>query len=336
MQQIEQLETRRLLASFTASTVAELIADINATNAAGGANSITLAPGTTFKLTAVYNNTSDPNGLPVIAAGNELTIVGNGDTIQRSTAKGTPAFRLFEVARGGSLALNNLTLSNGLSLHPSVATWGAGGAIISGGTLSLTGVMVENSIAKGKTAYPAFGGGIYSSGVLSIADSTIRNNQAIGGVGLNDFSFPRGGGTALGGGLYLGGGTATITNTIFSSNLARGGDGAGGQRLNSKFGPSISLRGTPGGDGRGGGIYAASGMLDLRANTITQNSAVGGIGGNSPGGLPKGADGLGQGGGVYIAPGAAVGLDSVSQGNTTGNTASTSDNDIFGSFTVLG
>src|SRR5688572_4485690 len=100
---IDQLETRRLLASFTASSVAELIADINAANAAGGANTITLKPGASFKLTAVDNITQSTGGiaqgatgLPVVAAGNNLTIVGNGATIQRSTGT-TPAFRLFGV-----------------------------------------------------------------------------------------------------------------------------------------------------------------------------------------------------------------------------------------------
>src|ERR1043165_6063414 len=100
MQHIEQLETRRLLASFTASSVAELIADINTANAAGGSNTITLAAGSTFKLASVDNNADGANGLPLIAAGDTLTIFGNGATIQRNTSRGPPAFRLFDVAAG--------------------------------------------------------------------------------------------------------------------------------------------------------------------------------------------------------------------------------------------
>src|SRR3954465_12151053 len=95
MRNVEQLEARRLLASFTASSVAELVGDINAANAAGASNTITLAPAATFTLTAGDNYNPNPNGLPAVAAGNDLTILGNGDTIQRSTATGTPAFRLF-------------------------------------------------------------------------------------------------------------------------------------------------------------------------------------------------------------------------------------------------
>src|SRR5690349_12682446 len=104
MRNTEQLETRRLLASFTASSIAELVGGINAANAAGGSNTITLKPGAAFTLNAV-DNASDfggGNGLPVVAAGDDLTLFGNGDAIERSAAKGTPAFRLFDVAPGAS------------------------------------------------------------------------------------------------------------------------------------------------------------------------------------------------------------------------------------------
>ena len=41
---LEQLEGRSLPTAFTATSVPELIADINAANLAGGDNTITLAP----------------------------------------------------------------------------------------------------------------------------------------------------------------------------------------------------------------------------------------------------------------------------------------------------
>src|SRR6478609_4381855 len=113
MMLVEPLETRRLLTSYTAASAAELIADINAANAAGGSNSIVLAAGSTLNLNAADNGVNGPNGLPVIAAGDDLTLLGNGAAIQRSTARGSRAFRLFCVAPGGSLVLNNLKLSNG-------------------------------------------------------------------------------------------------------------------------------------------------------------------------------------------------------------------------------
>src|SRR5262245_43839032 len=109
---VEALEDRAVPASFTAATVPELIAGITAANLSPEADIITLAPGKTFTLTAVDNtDLFGATGLPVIAAeGGSLTIVGNGDVIERSTAKDTPAFRLLSVAAGASLTLQDLTL----------------------------------------------------------------------------------------------------------------------------------------------------------------------------------------------------------------------------------
>src|SRR5262245_32081503 len=81
---VEPLDDRAVPASFPAATVADLIADINAANLSPEADTITLAPHKTFTLSET--------GLPDIAAeGGSLTIVGNGDVIERSTARKTPA-----------------------------------------------------------------------------------------------------------------------------------------------------------------------------------------------------------------------------------------------------
>lgn len=330
MNHVDQLECRRLFASFTASSVAELIADMNAANATPGQNTITLAPGTTFTLGAVNNQAYGATGLPAVAAGNDLTIQGGGGTVQRSSGKGTPAFRLFAVANLGSLTLTGLTLSRGLSFD-GVAE---GGAIFNQGTLTLDGVTIQNCVAQG--AEPsgfAFGGGIYSGGALSIANCTIRNNQALAGNGTAagagvGYDW---GGSAAGGGMSVG--AATVTNSTFSSNLARGGDGSNGFASKGKMGTFI-YPGGRGGDGRGGAIDAG-GPIELRGTVITQNAAKGGAGGSSPQGWPKGFDGKGEGGGIYVAAGASAGLDAFTQANLKNNTASTSDNDIFGTFSIL-
>src|SRR5687767_4599379 len=95
---LERLEVRTLFASFTATSVPDLIADINAANRTAAADTITLAPGETFTLTAINNFADGTNGLPVIRG--SLTIVGHGRTIQRSAAAYTPSFRLFDVPAG--------------------------------------------------------------------------------------------------------------------------------------------------------------------------------------------------------------------------------------------
>src|SRR5262249_5957454 len=127
----ERLEDRTVPSNFTAATVSDLIADINAANLAGGSNTITLGATNTFNLTAENNTTNGPNGLPVIAAGDGLTIVGNGDTIARSNLK---PFRLFCVAAGASLTLEDLTLTGGLAKADNSA--GCGGAIFNQGALT--------------------------------------------------------------------------------------------------------------------------------------------------------------------------------------------------------
>jgi len=330
---IELLETRRLLASFTASSVGDLVADINAANAAGGANTIALTPGTTFTLSAVNNETYGATGLPIIVAGNDLTIVGNGDTIQRSPVSGTPAFRLFNLLSFATLTLDHLTLSGGFS-YGSGGYAGFGGAVANqGGTLVVRSCTIQNCTAQATSPqYAALGGGIYSgTGTLTVTDSAIRNNQVLGSAGVPfDSSYYSFGGMAEGGGVYVGSGGASLTNTTVASNVARGGNGADGYR---QKGLGI-VPGGHGGDALGGGI--AGGGLTLHGCTVTGNTATGGAGGKSPGGnLPRGADGAGRGGGIYLSSGSPSGLDPFTQANTRTNTASTSDNDIFGAFTIL-
>ena len=74
----------------------------------------------------------------------------------------------------------------------------------------------------------------------------------------------------------------------------------------------------------------ASAVVSLHNCTMTQNSAIGGKAGNGPGG----ADGTGEGGGLYIDPLASICLDAFTVANVTNNSASTSGNDIYGSYTI--
>ncbi len=187
------------------ASAADLIAAINAANQAGGSNTITLQPGVTITLTAVNNTSDGATGLPVIAANDNLTILGNGAAIVRSTAAGTPAFRLFDVAAGGLLTLQNLTLQGGLALGKGPAA--QGGAILNRGTLDLNGVTATDNTAQGQagsssSAGPsAAGGALWSSGQLTLeGGSTLQSNLAVGGSSRGT------GGDGSGGGLYIAGG----------------------------------------------------------------------------------------------------------------------------------
>ncbi|MEK7215751.1 MAG: hypothetical protein AAB289_09185 [Chloroflexota bacterium] len=306
---LEALEDRTVPSNYSAGNVPELIAAINAANQTPEADTIALVAGRTFTVTEVNNNTSGPTGLPTIAANSgNLTILGNGDTIERSTAAGTPAFRLFTVPGGASLRLENLTLQGGVAVA-------AGGAIYNWGALTLKAVTVQNNIAMGDwrhggssrgTSYtilePALGGGIYSTlGSLTIENSIIRNNQAIG---QNAFWDSINTGDAFGGGLYIDGGSATLTAVTLSSNKAQGGAGYNGGK---------------GGSGFGGGLYAAGGTITLRNSSVTENSALGGA-----------KRGSGLGGGLYIEADALACLDAFTEAHVKRNRP----NNIYGSYTI--
>jgi hypothetical protein len=257
---VERLEDRHLPSTHTASSVSELVADINAANLSGGDNTIVLAAQTTFTLTAADNTTDGANGLPVIAARDSLTIVGNGDTIQRSTAAGTPAFRFFDVAAGGSLTLQNLTLQNGLAMAGG-PTGDVGGAVYNQGTLQLSSATIANNAAPG--AFDGSGGGIFndSTGTLMVDASTLSGNSAsiyggaicnVGSMAVRDFSTLSGNSAGTGGAI-ANGGPAKLDQTILSGNSA------------TLFGnPALGY----------GGAIDNSGTLTIQQCTLSDNSAV--------------------------------------------------------------
>jgi len=314
--QLETLEGRTLLYNYTAATVSDLIADINAANTAGGANTITLtAPATSpYVMTAVNNYTNGPNGLPVISGGSKkvaadnLTIIGNGDTLD-----GSKALRLFDVAKGSSLTLENLTLQNGFAYYGTGGT-AEGGAVLNQGTLTLSGVSVLGNIAQGlqggttkkgfgTAGYDAAGGGIWSSGSLTVENqSVIRSNSALGGVGGYSTAASGGGrgagGKAFGGGICIAGGTANITNSNIGTYYPLGGYGIGNKAVGGSGYNGIS---NGAGAAYGGGVYVGGGTVTLHADSIEANTAQGtasyGLGGTY---------GSGYGGGLYVASGSVT------------------------------
>jgi hypothetical protein len=197
-----------------------------------------------------------------------------------------------------------------------------------------------------------------SSATLFLSDCSFTNNQAVGGVGNTGGTFA---GEGIGGGLSnQRGATATVTGSTFTGNQAiggagvpggKGGDGLGGGIANM-FGSSLTVNncmlngnqvlggaGGVGGNGFGGGIYndglsidpANSGTpstMTVTGSTITSNAATGGTAGTG------GSAGAGIGGGSYFASGGVVCLDAATVANILGNTASTSNNDIFGVYTI--
>ena len=215
----------------------ELINAINTANGSGGATIMNLASGCTYTLTTVQDTTDGPNGLPPITS--EIIINGNGATIERSSADGTPQFRIFHVARDGDLTLNNLTITNG------DAGGNPGGGIYNAGTLS-----INNSTVSGNRG--RFGGGILNSGTLSISNTTISANTG-----------------SYGGGV-CGGGTLDITNSTFSGNTAteQGGGIYGGNPVSISHSTFTANTATSG----GGGIYRTGGTVSVKNSIFTDNT----------------------------------------------------------------
>jgi hypothetical protein len=312
---LESFEDRSLLSSYSAATVSDLVADINAANAAGGTNTITLTAPTTspYILTAVDNTTDGPTGLPVIARRDTLTIIGNGDTIERSAASGTPTFRLFDVASRAALTLENLTIQNGLAFGSGSAS--EGGAIYSQGTLILSAVTAQDNMAQGSDGTPgppfksstpgndAKGGGIWTNGSLTAENGAqIQSNQAIGGEGVIPPGGcsgcgvePSSGGSGWGGGLYVAGGTANLTGITVSHNSALGGQGA------------------PSGNAYGGGLYVDPATVTLSSDTVSDNQATA----NANPTISSSA-GNSYGGGLYVNGGTVTLSGDTVNGNFAG------------------
>ncbi len=218
---------------------------------------------------------------------------------------------------------------------------------------------------------PAAGGGVASEifADTTLTDVTFVGNQAIGGSGGPGYT----GGSGFGGGYYNGvDSNAAVSHALFLDNQAKGGaggwgaaggvgaggaiangGGAGAFALNYLYGlglvPStvdtsaLSLAGSTlsfnaaqggaGGAGANGGSSAGGGVYVLGSTTasidttwIVANAALGGFRGWG------GLSGQGSGGGLYIDTGAGVTLSKSSK--VIFNFASTSADDIFGTYTI--
>jgi hypothetical protein len=254
--------------------------DIKAANTAGGANTIMLTAPTTSPY--VLTPTNAATGLPVIAANDNLTIVGNGDTIEGQRLD----WRLLDVAYGASLTLQNLTLKGGaLEEYASFA----GGAIYNQGALTLSGVTVTgNRVAPLSRGSEAMGGGIWSSGSLTLENGTLlEDNVVFGGRGGSPGAF--------GGAVYIAGGSANISNTTFTGNSATGGSNSDG----------------PDGSGFGGALYVAAGQVVMTTSTVNNNTVHGYFN----------AGDAAYGGGLYVAGGAVTLSNDTVQANSVNETS---------------
>jgi hypothetical protein len=240
-------------------------------------------------------------------------------------------------------------------------------AALGGAIMNDNGTMtVDHSLFRDNRAVGGFGGGfpggfgaggaianvsLLGNSVLSVSQSTLSNNQAIGGdAGTGAASQNgRGGGIAnfISGAATPGvSATASVDHSTLLGNQAQGGAGTTGGigrggGITNESGGVLSVTDSlialnravggagdvKGGDGQGGGIFNGAPnpfgtpTLTLGRSLFVFNRAVGGA---SDGGTA----GLGQGGGLYLSPGGVASADPLTIIFLNG--ASSSDDDVFG------
>jgi predicted outer membrane repeat protein len=287
-----------------------LITKINVANLDPDTDTIDLEPGCTYEFDKFDNSSVQVwyNALPIVTT--PIVIHGNGATLQRSTAAGTPGFRFFTVESGGSLSLDDMTITNGgyaeftgIDEFPPHPRYAAGGAINNSGTLTIANSIFSNNQSE------SGGGAIYNAGIANITLSEFTGNQAtlIGGVIVNSGELTITGSTfsdnlaeRYDSGVILNNGQITITSSAFSNNQAEswGGvivnrgemsitgsafsnnqaKGDGGVIYNHRSNTTLSVSNSAfsgnHSDSAGGAIYSGDGTtLTIETSTIDNNTA---------------------------------------------------------------
>ena len=286
--------------------VTALKSAITTANSNGQDDTIELAVKGSYTLTARDNRI---NGLPQIGpdGGKKLTIQGNGATIQRSNAGGTPKFRIFSINSGADVTISFLAIANG-----NITALGGsfGGGIYNDGESGNAMLTISNCTFTGNFA--DYGGALYNDGetvsaTLSVIDSTFARNSAnYGGAIFNDgafgsaalnvsnSTFTRNSADTDGGGIqhdaYSGSATLRVSNSTFHENSA-GRDGGGLYTDGESGSATVSINhctfSRNEADSQGGGIYSFTGgggsvALEI-GNTILKASTSGENIFNNPG-----------------------------------------------------
>ena len=176
--------------------------------------------------------------------------------------KGTVEFNFAQSGPGGNnpnvggggifIVAGSLTLS-GVAIEQNIALGNGGGLNVRGGTVSMMGGTIFDNGVPGTSN----GGGIYvNSGALTLKGAVnIRENLATTGG-------PAAGATGCGGGLYINGGTVNIS----------------GPAMGNPNNSSLSIEGNEA-QNNGGGIYNYGGILTLQGVNWVQDNKAGNDGG---------------------------------------------------------
>jgi len=243
------------------------------------ANNQTLTPGDdTIDATGVSGTVTLLTALPNITTNIVLSGPGAGGlTVQRSSAGGTPEFRIFAIdngtTSGPTVVITGLTISGGKVSGVSEPANSGGGVYNNHGTLTVAGCVLKNNSATNGGALTN-NGSLSVNATLALSDSAITNNTATsGGGGL--FNNGGSGGSAL----------LTINGCTFSANSAVNGGGilndghSGGSATLTQLDSSVLSNNTATGNGgaiENYGITGGSATLNISYSTLSGNNAVNG------------------------------------------------------------
>jgi len=201
--------------------------------------------GDTIQLSSAVTLTTDQL---TIAKNLSITGTGGNRTIARSSAGGTPQFRIIEVSGGAEVTLTNLTLSNGNENE--------GGGIHCTGDDSVARIV--NSTISGNSA--SFGGGAAISGVRSsieMTDCVVSDNTGNSGAGIQNQ-----------------GGSLSLSRTIVRENTATGFQSVGGIEVAGPGVATIESCTISSNTGDRGGIVHQGDTLTITNSTISDNTAT--------------------------------------------------------------
>jgi predicted outer membrane repeat protein len=257
-----QAAAGRAAAVEVACTTDALVSAINTANSGLGAT-LLLPAGCAYNITSPV---TAADGLPIITE--PVALVGGGSTVIGRSPAALTAFRVFQVAAGGTLSLTGITVRDG-------STTGLGGGILNAGTVHLTGVVfsgnkagnggalsnstgatadIYNALFEGNTTTGVGGGGILNSGILTVHGGVFSGNTApVNGGAVN--TQPRG--------------TSRLNQSTFDGNVSRGLGGAMSNLGTTSLNGTVVRMNT---GSSGGGIATGNANVTLQNSYVSDNT----------------------------------------------------------------
>ena len=270
-------------ATSTSDNSGELVVNKNITvKKADGASTAVLNANSNHSGTVPADAPADKHRIFKVASGKTLTL-------ENLTIKGGKREAYGEAGGGAIYAEGPLTMKNCIVTDNRIE-YGNGGGICAESTLTMESCTVNGNTAADDDGVG--GGGIYATGTLTMQGCTISGNYAkkdgggiyaVGELSLTDCTVTanesqnNGSGSGSGGGIYIKG-RCTMTGGSVTGNKANSNGNGGGIYIdgNGSFtmtGGTVSNNTTEYGDG--GGIYVAgTGGFTLEGGSLTGNEAT--------------------------------------------------------------